>query len=241
MENYFESQRDQIFRNVQVLIYVFDVENNDVQHDLALFHRCLDALIENSKDAQIFCLIHKMDLIQNFSERQRIFRLRTEQLTSTVSDTQITCFGTSIWDETLYKAWSAIAYSLVPNVDRLRDALYKLCRLCNADEVVLFEQVTFLVISSAENPSIDQRHHDVHRYEKMSNIIKQFKLSCNTMKVSFRSIQVHNTYYSAYMDIFTPTTYIMVICSEPKLTTSGIQINISAARKIFDNLMSSIQ
>ena len=26
-----------------------------------------------------------------------------------------TCFRTSIWDETLYRAWSRIVYSLVPN------------------------------------------------------------------------------------------------------------------------------
>jgi Ras-related GTP-binding protein A/B len=30
MENYFASQRDHIFRNVEVLIYVFDVESREV-------------------------------------------------------------------------------------------------------------------------------------------------------------------------------------------------------------------
>lgn len=29
MENYFSSQRDHIFKNVQVLIYVFDIDNKD--------------------------------------------------------------------------------------------------------------------------------------------------------------------------------------------------------------------
>jgi len=29
MENYFEAQRDQIFRNVEVLIYVFDIESHE--------------------------------------------------------------------------------------------------------------------------------------------------------------------------------------------------------------------
>ena len=29
MENYFESQRDHIFRGVEVLIYVFDVESRE--------------------------------------------------------------------------------------------------------------------------------------------------------------------------------------------------------------------
>jgi Ras-related GTP-binding protein A/B len=113
---------------------------------------------------------------------------------------QVTAFGTSIWDETLYKvlllccspvpllhsplisavfvvcgkAWSSIVYALVPNVDKLETQLHKFCGLCGADEVVLFEKATFLVISHATQ----KQHSDVHRFEKISNIIKQFKLSC---------------------------------------------------------------
>lgn len=46
--------------------------------------------------------------------------------------------------------------------------------LCSgADEVVLFERATFLVISHVT----EKTHDDVHRFEKISNIIKQFKLS----------------------------------------------------------------
>lgn len=41
-------------------------------------------------------------------------------------------------------------------------------------KVMLFEKATFLVIAQAQ---ITQ-HRDVHRFEKVSNIIKQFKLSC---------------------------------------------------------------
>jgi hypothetical protein len=36
MENYFASQRDHIFRNVEVLIYVFDVESREVQYGAAI-------------------------------------------------------------------------------------------------------------------------------------------------------------------------------------------------------------
>lgn len=42
------------------------------------------------------------------------------------------------------------------------------------DEVLLFERATFLIISFCELAS----HHDTHRFEKVSNIIKGFKLSC---------------------------------------------------------------
>lgn len=64
MENYFASQRDNIFRNVEVLIYVFDVESRELEKDLHYYQSCLDAILQNSPDAKVFCLIHKMDLVQ---------------------------------------------------------------------------------------------------------------------------------------------------------------------------------
>eukprot|EP00461_Guttulinopsis_vulgaris_P003694 UN03695 len=59
MEKYFESQRDQIFRNVEVLIYVFDVESPEREKDMHYFKRCLNAVQENSKEATNFFLFIK--------------------------------------------------------------------------------------------------------------------------------------------------------------------------------------
>lgn len=64
MENYFVSQRDNIFRNVEVLIYVFDVESRELEKDMNYYQSCLEAILQYSPDAKIFCLVHKMDLIQ---------------------------------------------------------------------------------------------------------------------------------------------------------------------------------
>lgn len=64
MENYFASQRDNIFRNVEVLIYVFDVESRELDKDMHYYQSCLEAILQNSPDAKVFCLIHKMDLVQ---------------------------------------------------------------------------------------------------------------------------------------------------------------------------------
>lgn len=164
MENYFESQRDQIFRGVEVLIYVFDIESQDRKKDMDNFASCLDAIKQGSKNAHIFALIHKMDLIHKDEERAALFEERAAELRKMADPLRITCFGTSIWDETLYKAWSSIVYALVPNVDILESNLDKLCRLCEADEIVMFEKATFLVISHATH----RAHEDVHRYEKAS-------------------------------------------------------------------------
>ena len=70
-----------------------------------------------------------------------------------------------------------MVHSLIPNRETLASQLEKLCRVCHADEVVLFERATFLVISHTNAPAAAQKqpYADAHRFEKISNIVKQFK------------------------------------------------------------------
>lgn len=180
MENYFTSQRDNIFRNVEVLIYVFDVESRELEKDMHYYQSCLEAILQNSPEAKIFCLVHKMDLVQ---EDQRDL------------------------------AWSSIVYQLIPNVQQLEMNLRNFAEIIEADEVLLFERATFLVISHYQCK--EQR--DAHRFEKISNIIKQFKLSCSKLAASFQSMEVRNSNFAAFIDIFTSNTYVMVVMSDPSI------------------------
>jgi Ras-related GTP-binding protein A/B len=75
MESYFESQREYIFTNVQLLIYVFDIESPERDKDIGYFKSALDALKVNSPNAKVFCLIHKMDVILTEEERVRVNHL----------------------------------------------------------------------------------------------------------------------------------------------------------------------
>lgn len=111
MENYLAQQRDHIFKNVEVLIYVFDVESREFEQDLITYTTCLEALRDNSSTARIFCLIHKMDLVQ-MELRDRLFREREAVFKERSLGMDITCFATSIWDETLYKVREQIAIIL---------------------------------------------------------------------------------------------------------------------------------
>ena len=110
----------------------------------------------------------------------------------------------------MYKAWSSIVYQLIPNVNILERNLLHFAEIIEADEVLLFERATFLVISHCQR----KPHRDVHRFEKVSNIIKQFKLSCTKLAAQFQSMEVRNSNFAAYMDVFTPNTYVMVVCSD---------------------------
>lgn len=81
-ENYFESQRDHIFRNVELLIYVFDIESAQMDKDLQYYEDCLQAITQNSENATIFVLIHKMDLIQDPKQRLEVFEERQAEVLS---------------------------------------------------------------------------------------------------------------------------------------------------------------
>ncbi|KOB64997.1 Ras-related GTP-binding protein A, partial [Operophtera brumata] len=190
MENYFASQRDNIFRNVEVLIY-------------------------NSPEARIFCLVHKMDLVAE-EQREEIFRAREEDLKRLSKPLECTCFRTSIWDETLYKCcYSSQVIDCPP------------CR-----QVLLFERATFLVVSHCQR----RPHRDAHRFEKVSNIVKQFKLSCSKLAAQFQSMEVRNSVFAAFIDGFTSNTYVMVEMSDPRIPSEATLINIRNARKHFEKL-----
>lgn len=239
MENYMTAQRDQIFKNVQVLIYVFDVESREVDKDYRNYQSCLEALMQNSPTAKVFCLVHKMDLIQE-EQREKVFLIKEKdikQLSETTGQRQqttpnIECFRSSIWDETLYKAWSAIVYQLIPNVSSMEQKLKKFAEIVDADEVLLFEKATFLVIAQAQRV----KHEDVHRFEKVSNIIKQFKLSCSRMGSQFETIQIRNSTFAAFIDSFTNNTYIMLVLSDGNVSSAAVMMNIRNARKHFEKL-----
>lgn len=64
----------------------------------------------------------------------------------------------------------------------------------------------------------ERKHHpDIHRFEKISNIIKQFKLSCSKLAATFQGMEVSNKNFSAFIDVFTSNTYVMVVMSDPTI------------------------
>ena len=110
--------------------------------------------------------------------------------------------------------------------------LRNFAQIIEADEVLLFERATFLVISHYQCK--EQR--DVHRFETISNIIQQFKLSCSKLAASFQSMEVRNSNFAAFIDIFTSITYVMVVMSDPSIPSAATLINIRNARKHFEKL-----
>jgi Ras-related GTP-binding protein A/B len=178
------------------------------------------------------------------AEKEAFFQAKVRAIEARSCGLEIIPFKTSIWDETLYKAWSNIVFCLIPNIRTLEEHLDRLTEACGADEIVLFEKSTFLVISSSTRTP----HPDVHRFEKVSNIVKQFKLSCQKAQSQFRGLRTGNGQFSATIDHFTGNTYLMVVSSTGAKGAQGAPgqgdeatlLNIALARDHFEELIAGI-
>lgn len=119
MKHYFTTQKETIFKNVEVLIYVFDVEKDGVelevenhieliffwekQKDMNDYMTCIKNLGIYSKNAHIFILIHKMDKLKE-NVKEAVFDKKKRDIVNVSEGMSVKqVFGTSIWDETLYK------------------------------------------------------------------------------------------------------------------------------------------
>jgi Ras-related GTP-binding protein A/B len=166
-----------MFNDVGVLIYVFDIESREVERDLGTYAAIIRALEELSPNAWVFCLVHKMDLVQA-DFRQDIFLERSKAIRkfSGKFANNVLSFPTTIWDQSLYKAWGNIVNSLIPNLDVIENYLNHLAKVIEAEEVVLFEQTTFLTVKHVRITKGDEIPYP-DRLERLSHIIKTFKHS----------------------------------------------------------------
>ncbi|CDO73619.1 hypothetical protein BN946_scf185014.g89 [Trametes cinnabarina] len=150
MDSYLSIQQSTIFQHVGVMIYVFEVETRNMEKDLDYYKACLAALKRYSPNAAVFLLVHKMDLARG--PKAETLARKAKELKEASGDAEVTVFGTSIYDESLYNAWSRIVHILIPNASVLSRHLAKLAAACSATEVVLFERTTFLVIATSTPP-----------------------------------------------------------------------------------------
>lgn len=245
MDNYFTTQKDHIFKMVQVLIHVFDVESKSINKDIEIFVKSLTNLSKFSPDAKIFILLHKMDLVQ-IDKRDELFTIMMEKLQKILNPFlfKLVGFPTSIWDESLYKAWSQIVCSLIPNMNLFNNNLTKFNSMLDAEEIILFEKTTFLVISSTA--SIEQQQQpvdagkteqlDPKRFEKISNIIKTYKQSISKLRTNFHNLVIrgsNGTHF--YIDILTDNLFIMIILKDRE-SGSGQYVNNHEELAVLENI-----
>ncbi|KAG0646412.1 Ras-related GTP-binding A [Hyphodiscus hymeniophilus] len=240
MENYLAQQRQHVFSNVGVLIYVFDIESRDFDRDLLTYRSIIGALQQFSPTASIYILVHKMDLVVP-NQREEIYNDRVSLIRGKSDTFNPIPFATSIWDQSLYKAWAEIIHDLVPNLDQIEKHLGSLGKIIQAEEVLLFERSSFLVVSSwtsaigAQNPTTD-------RFERLSNIIKNFKQGTSKFTGTPKSaeqfviLEIKLKVFSMFVIKFTTNTYLAVVLPPGEERFNSALENCKIALKEFEDL-----
>ncbi|KAF7295579.1 Ras-related GTP binding A [Mycena indigotica] len=241
MDSYLTTQRSTIFQQVGVLIYVFDVESQEMHKDLEYYRDCLEGLRQYSPNAAVFLLVHKMDLVRDkgvtFDRKKQELKEQSDK--GYPRPTAITVFGTSIYDESLYRAWSSIVHTLIPNAAVLSKHLTMFAAACSATEVILFERTTFLVIATSTarpNATDSQSDLDPTRYERTSELIKAFKHSCSRVREEFHSLEMELPEFTAVLDEMTKNTYVLIVVHDPTIETAALKFNVRMAKKKFEEL-----
>ena len=240
MENYLSQQRQHVFSNVGVLIYVFDIESRDFDRDLLTYRSIIAALGQFSPTSSVYILVHKMDLVVP-NQREDIYNERVALIRGKSDAFAPIPFATSIWDQSLYKAWAEIIHDLVPNLDQIEKHLGELGEMIEAEEVLLFERSSFLVVSSwcskigGMNPTSD-------RFERLSNIIKNFKQTTSRYTGTPKSaeqfclLEMKLANFSLFIIKFTTNTYLSVCLPPGEERFNSAMENCYIARNKFEDL-----
>ncbi|KAK8833212.1 hypothetical protein WA577_002826 [Blastocystis sp. JDR] len=225
----FTTKSKDIFSDVSMMLFVFDVASEQTAvTDWIIYQKAIDRITTYSPDALIYVLVHKMDKISSDQKKSKL-DFYTEKAKSLSNGKSIRVFGTSIWDETLYLAWSNVIQSLVPDSQRLQKHLNSLAEFTECDEIVLFEHSTFLVLASSDNTL----PLDPYRFEKISNRIKQFKLVTTKYRSSYEGFTIRDGERIICMKPFTEFTSMMVVSSLSRTNEALISLNLDCVRDDF--------
>ena len=236
-ESYLNSQRESVFSDASVLIYVFDIESREVDRDLDTYSAVIAALKEHSPTAYVFCLVHKMDLVQH-EHRERIYEERVKLILQRTDGMTLETFASSIWDQTLYKAWAGIVHKMVPNLIVIEKFLNAFAQQLDAEEVVLFERSTFLMVTSVVS-KLGEGNPNPDRYERISNITKSYKhtVAKNTRttpaSAGFLLFKIQTPNFNCFLARFTDNTYIYVVMPPGEAHFNCAVLNTMMARDAF--------
>jgi Ras-related GTP-binding protein A/B len=174
-----------------------------------------------------------MDTVPD-NRKKAVYEKRCKEIADRVRNFPLKCFATSIWEFSLYKAWTEIVSSLVMDMNLLKNCLDKLAEACCAEEVILFEKSTFLLtchFSAKDNP-------DDQRFEKISHIIKKFKLSCLNSKSNFNAMTIRTKNFTTYLNEFTKSTYVMMIFDNSHSNIQElVKLNLEISKKAFESII----
>lgn len=251
-ESYLTNQRSHVFSAVAVLIFVFDVESREFNADLVNFASIITALREHTPNARIFVLIHKMDLIAP-DKKEIVFAHRSQEIRRVGMENgfggnapgagrEVEFWGTSIWDQSLFKAWTQVIYHLVPNAGSIEGLLNQMAEIINAHELVLYERTTCLTVTHVSRSYEETGNPFKDRFEKLSSILKSHKQSIAKHtglpagSANFAELQIKTGRFMFFITRLTENTNLAVVLPPGEAYFNAARVNIMLSRGRFEEL-----
>lgn len=155
--NYFEPNYDseRLFKSVGALVYVIDSQD-EYMNALTNFAIIVEYAYKVNPNINIEVLIHKVDgLSEDFKvDTQRDIMQRTgeELLELGLDGVQVSFYLTSIFDHSIYEAFSRIVQKLIPELPFLENMLDNLVQHSKIEKCFLFDINSKIYVSTDSSP-----------------------------------------------------------------------------------------
>lgn len=165
-----ETSDPNLFNKACVVVFVIDAQDEPYNEALTFAKKVIELAYRINPKIEFDVLIHKVDGDQFFSDdhKTEIQRDIHSKLTEEINDTveaQISFHCTSIYDHTIFQAFSKIVQKVIPQLSVLEQCLDLLITNSRMEKAYLFDVVSKIYIASDPQPV------DLPSYELCSDMI----------------------------------------------------------------------
>jgi len=150
LDEYHGPLKKNIFEKASVLLYVVDASDVERYENSKLeFEWSANQILLSNKNAKLHVFLHKIDLIH---DKTVVVEYLKNLLSQNISQ-QISFHGTSVFDESLFTAWSGIIKDISPKSTFINSILKEMKEQKGVKEALLIERATGLTCGSTINGS----------------------------------------------------------------------------------------
>lgn len=159
---------DSIFGELGALIWVIDAQD-EILEPLTHLHKTITRIIPRYPHVNIEVFIHKVDGLSDeykFDTQRDIMQRTQDELSDNgLENVQVSYHLTSIYDHSIFEAFSKVIQKLLPQLGTLENLLNVLCSNSGIGKAFLFDVLSKIYIATDSSPV------DIQTYEICSDYI----------------------------------------------------------------------
>lgn len=168
--HYFDDSEAAVFNKTGAVVFVIDAQEEPYTQALESASKIIEVAHRVNPKISFDILIHKVDGDQFFSDDHKTeitkdIQMKLSEELSDKVDAHMTFHCTSIYDHTIFEAFSKVVQKLIPQLPYLEQMLDLLITNSRMDKAFLFDVVSKVYIASDPQPV------DLQSYELCSDMI----------------------------------------------------------------------